>query len=512
MRDRDGSSSRPDSSPGRRACWTALVLVIALAALVGLFGYRLSCDEATLESVVAEIRRRGEPIEWRQFRPRPVLPEENAADLYMKAMRLVQGQFRTGPSEGTAPDANTERRADLLALLRGDLVIHPHLRAQRQEDVREILALSGEALSLCRRASDRKGHDWGLSYGGPAVSCTLPSLRDLLVLSRLLCLAALRAQEEGRPAEAAEYLHDALALAGSVDAMPPLMSFLTADGMRETACTVIEQVVPDLSVRPGGPEASQATRRLIDDLLKDDGFQRAILAERSLQYDTAERVRSGEIPLSVLTTWPGGGPFVAIRNFRLGMVAPSFYVSDEIELLEAMERHVDASRARTYPAALAALRTGRASPKPPERGPLATALWPSFRRVYKTRYRALARRRLAAAALAMRLYELDHGGRRPARLPDLVPTYLPAVPDDPFAANGPPIRYLPDANRPLLYSVFKNGEDDGGKFTIGSRGYVDIVDSPDLVFFISGDRPVPRAEDAFPASRPLTTAPSGSTP
>ncbi|MGB2819701.1 MAG: hypothetical protein WBF17_01870, partial [Phycisphaerae bacterium] len=213
MRDRDGSSSRPDSSPGRRACWTALVLVIALAALVGLFGYRLSCDEATLESVVAEIRRRGEPIEWRQFRPRPVLPEENAADLYMKAMRLVQGQFRTGPSEGTAPDANTERRADLLALLRGDLVIHPHLRAQRQEDVREILALSGEALSLCRRASDRKGHDWGLSYGGPAVSCTLPSLRDLQILSRLLCLAALRAQEEGRPAEAAEYLHDALALA-----------------------------------------------------------------------------------------------------------------------------------------------------------------------------------------------------------------------------------------------------------------------------------------------------------
>jgi len=481
--------------------------VIAAAALVGLFAYRLSCDEASLSAVVADIRRRGEPIEWREFQPEPVSPEQNAAELHIQAVRRVQGGFRTGSSEATDPDPNAERRTDLLMLLEGDVVVHPGLRAQRSRDVRDILALSGDVLSLCRRARERKGTDWGLTYQGPAVSCVLPSLRNLLVLSRLLCLAALRAQEEGRPAEAAEHLRDALALAGSVEAMPTLVSFMTAEGMRETVCTVVEQGVPDPSARPRDAEARQALRRLIDDLLGPDRFPRAMMGERSLLYDTAERVRSGQIPLSTLTTWPGSGALAAIRNFRLGMVAPSFYVSDEIELLEAMGRHVEASKARTYPAALAALRKRPATSDPGERGPLARALWPSFRRIHKIRYRVVARQRLAATALAMRLYEPDHGARPPARLQELAPQYLPAVPDDPFAPDGRAVRYLPDADRPLLYSVFKNGTDDGGEFTVGSRGYVSLTDSLDLVFFLKAGRPVPRVEDAFPSSRPRATAP-----
>jgi hypothetical protein len=507
MRDRDGSSGRPNPSRRRRACWIALGVLIAVAALVGLFAYRLSCDEESLAGVVAEIRRRGEPIEWREFQPEPVRLEEDAANLYRQAVRRVQGEFRAGAPKAAEPDPNAERRADLSMLLRGDVVIHPGLRAQRSRDVRDILALSRDVLSLCRRARGRKSADWGLTYQGPAMSCPLPSLSDLAVLSGLLCLAALRAQEEGRPAEAAEYLRDALALAESVEAMPTLVSFMTAEGMREAVCTVVEQRAPDPSVRPRDPAAPRAVRRLIGDLLGPDRFPRAVMGERSILYDMAERVRSGQIPLSTLTTWPRGGALAAIRNFRLGMVAPSFYVSDEIELLEAMGRHVEASKARTYTAALAALRKPPGTPDRDDRGPLARALWPSFRRIYKIRYRVVARRRLAAAALAIRLYELDHGGRGPARLQELAPQYLPAVPADPFAADAAPIRHLPDAKRPVLYSVFKNGTDEGGEFTVGSTGYVGLVDSPDLVFFLRGGRPVPRVEDAFPSSRPSATAP-----
>jgi len=507
MRDRDGSSSRTHPSRRRRACWIALGVVIAVAALVGLFAYRLSCDEERLSGVVAAIRRRGEPIEWREFQPEPVPLEENAADLYRQAVRRVQGEFGTGCFEAAAPDPNAERRADLSMLLRGDVVVHPGLRARRPRDVRDILALSRDVLSLCRRARERKGADWGLMYQGPAVSCPLPSLSELAVLSGLLGLAALRAQEEGRPAEAAERLRDALALAESVEAMPTLVSFMTAEGMREAVCTVVEQRAPDPSVRPRDPAAPRAIRRLIDDLLEPDRFPRAMMGERSVLYDTAERVRSGQIPLSRLTIRPVGGLLGALRNFHLSMVAPSFYVSDEIELLEAMGRHVRASRARTYPAAQAALRKPGLAQAARDRGRLAAVLWPHLGRLYKIRYRVVARCRLAAAALAIRLYELDHGGRGPTRLHELAPQYLPGVPADPFAADAAPIRHLPDANRPVLYSVFKNGTDEGGEFTVGSTGYVGLVDSPDLVFFLKAGRPVPRVEDAFPSSRPRATAP-----
>ena len=67
---------------------------------------------------------------------------------------------------------------------------------------------------------------------------------------------------------------------------------------------------------------------------------------------------------------------------------------------------------------------------------------------------------MAATGLAIRLYEIDHG-RRPERLADLVPEYLPAVPDDPMDARRK-ISYLPRAKRPLLYSVGENGTDEGG--------------------------------------------------
>jgi hypothetical protein len=69
---------------------------------------------------------------------------------------------------------------------------------------------------------------------------------------------------------------------------------------------------------------------------------------------------------------------------------------------------------------------------------------------------------MAATLLAIRLYQADHGGKLPARLEDLVPEYLPAVPIDTLAAGGKPIRYVPDGERPMLYSVGENGTDEGG--------------------------------------------------
>ena len=96
---------------------------------------------------------------------------------------------------------------------------------------------------------------------------------------------------------------------------------------------------------------------------------------------------------------------------------------------------------------------------------------------------------MAATALAIRLYQLDHG-RRPTTLADLVPAYLPAVPLDPFAADGRTVSYLPDAPTPILYCVGLDGVDDGGEYVLKKSGAVD-GDLKDQPFFLDGDRPRP---------------------
>lgn len=86
---------------------------------------------------------------------------------------------------------------------------------------------------------------------------------------------------------------------------------------------------------------------------------------------------------------------------------------------------------------------------------------PTYARAVGLHQWALMRRQLAGTGLAIRLYELDHG-RRPQTLQQLVPDYLPGVPEDRFATDHSAIRYKPNASPPVLYSIGVNGLDDMG--------------------------------------------------
>ena len=86
---------------------------------------------------------------------------------------------------------------------------------------------------------------------------------------------------------------------------------------------------------------------------------------------------------------------------------------------------------------------------------------------------------LLASDMPERMYktasELDHWkralgiGKPPAALEELVPRYLPAVPDDALAEAGH-IHYLADAADPRVYSVGEDGVDDGGSDAVNPKG------------------------------------------
>ena len=69
--------------------------------------------------------------------------------------------------------------------------------------------------------------------------------------------------------------------------------------------------------------------------------------------------------------------------------------------------------------------------------------------------------RLLETRLALRAYRLRNG-RYPANLNELVPSYLPQVPIDPFSDNQL-LKYRADGNMYLLYSIGPDRVDDGGK-------------------------------------------------
>jgi hypothetical protein len=91
---------------------------------------------------------------------------------------------------------------------------------------------------------------------------------------------------------------------------------------------------------------------------------------------------------------------------------------------------------------------------------LVSLLLPAYWKVQDAADRSEQTERNLRVALALAAYRAD-AGRYPARLEELVPKYLPAVPGDLFA--GGPLVYRPAGDGYLLYSIGINGLDEDGR-------------------------------------------------
>jgi hypothetical protein len=87
-------------------------------------------------------------------------------------------------------------------------------------------------------------------------------------------------------------------------------------------------------------------------------------------------------------------------------------------------------------------------------------------RVFETQAKSQARHRAAEILLAATRARLE-AAAPPESAESLVPTWLVALPGDPFRTEGPlPVRT--DADGWLVYSVGPDGEDDGGPVPAGA--------------------------------------------
>ena len=313
------------------------------------------------------------------------------------------------------------------------------------------------------RTARTLGVDWGIAYHRPLLSLRFAYVNRQVDLGILLITAANVAAADGDSAEAVERVFDSLRLA---DAQwePTFTGHQVGAQMLELTAGGVQSLLPFLTI--GGADqstpspAGRAVDRgrlleLIRDLL-DDGPQRRGAA-RAYQGDQ-----------------------VFFDSFMLDLadegwlLRPAFHAA----AAGALPWDPQLERALTQPTAATVGAFQAVDPPPAGPGDLQQLFAPPLTRDVIHDQRAAADRRLAAVALAVRLYQTDHAGRLPDALADLVPADLPAVPADPFRPDGGPLGYapafavmppaLPNSPRfppfpsPRLYSVGADGLDAGG--------------------------------------------------
>jgi hypothetical protein len=226
---------------------------------------------------------------------------------------------------------------------------------------------------------------------------------------------------------------------------------------------------PLANAKPASPEQVRALiYELLDERAQHQSFLQGLRDERVMELDTAMVVADWKLKLSdIMGSYGAGGGVIPLALEPMILEDARILVEYTTAVLKAAEKSPD------YPTFLA---NAPKSPLPPATGPgggghvMARLLLPSFDIATRTRYRCLAERRMAAAALAIKWYQAEHEGSPPRTLHELVPKYLPAVPADPFASGGQPLRYVSDPERLAVYSVGENGADnDGSEMPLSAR-------------------------------------------
>ncbi|HYO10948.1 MAG TPA: hypothetical protein VER17_18430 [Tepidisphaeraceae bacterium] len=491
--------------------WGWILLLGAVALFVLLFGGHWLWTAGSAKQLarhVALIKSSGEPIEPADFRVAPVPDADNAAIDIRAAVRSVD----------TASEAwkAYDRLSPRLPLTEKEIAA-----------LRALVADNAAAFASIDAAMTRKGIDWQINLKSPVIAVLLPDLNGQRMLANVVAARAMLAYTDGDHAAALADVRRLRFLSRALETQPMIVSHLVSNGVDAMAVAAVARMTPGLKIDSGKgdvppQQVAELIAALLDDAPQRRGLKRALQSERMAQLDTARCVADGTLSLASLSAGgigggggaPGGG--AAVINFAVRPIAladGALMIDHTSKVIRAAEAALDAP---TF--------VQSAPPVPPQimsapfRHVLARIMLPSFERAIQTDFRVMTERRLAAVALALRWYAIDHGGKLPEKLEDLVPKYLPTVPADPMQAGGKLLKYVPNPAKPILYSVGDNAVDDGGsEASATNRPAHGIWQQLDAVRPLT---PQPREifpgeedeEAEAPATAPATASPAAADP
>src|SRR6267142_3198896 len=361
----------------------SLVAVLLLMVLIRLvWGWYVSRQ---LENALSAIRAAGEPASFAEMKYSPVPDEENAWLLQLKA---AQGLVNT----------NSPRNSNL------NNTDPPYSTAWEKLAVASELA-NAKSFALVARARGLTRAQFRKSGVG---TWNMPYLYPCKQLANTLADGAEYAHSKHDEGLALDRVMDVLHLARSLRQDDFLVSQLVAIGVESLACHSAQIIGRDLAVDPRVRESEEIKgkmRRIIGELLDErpavEGWRRAMMDERLVMAEEYRKRCS-----SIWLVRPLGDR-QAMRTLRAFEVIVESTKATNFPQVQVMYQALDRNEEERQPVALY--------------GPAKfTADVPRFSRWFaddwfrdsaaaERQFRALAERRVTAAALACQLYRAETG-------------------------------------------------------------------------------------------------------
>lgn len=502
------------------------ILAAVLAVLIGgLRWYWGQLAQSRLDNALAKIRARGEPTRLEHLKQPDVPDKQNAAHYLRQALNhwpRVNGKLITETDWWT--------KSDDPVVGAGKNAKHP----DPIQDQKAYLKRCEKSLKLLQKATKAPKTDWGVNLTSPALYIKVPHLSSMRQLGDVVYDAGLRANQTGNSEKALKLVTHQFMIAERVDREPAaLIGALVAMGIRGQATELIQLMSHDINV--GRRQTSTSTRsvsrelikRLMDVQERRRELARAMRTDRLITYDTVNALIEGKVKPRNRPKFIPQWPMAKAPYWLMALIMKPQLQLDARIVLDACTATVKASKnattmpewERIYHKHLPQFQMARWR-KPLH--PFSSILLPAYSEAARSSFKSQADQQMAAVALAIRLYETDHG-RRPKSLSQLVPEYLERVPGDPLASQRRPIQYRPNGVKPfsdrqwsrhgnaagtqparmnvsavpLLYSVGENNQDDGGKFVVDSHGNVEYNDALDKVFLLEPAPEAPKAATTF---------------
>ncbi len=408
-------------------------------------------DQAAAELDRSDPKWRWDDIEaGRQTLP----PEQNGALILVAAAQQLPPSWSDQPGSVPAPGAAHPGPADPLPQSVPDRIwtdvpangsVPPPLVAELLQEWRALAAPLAEA----RRLIDFPKGRAPLALALNPIETPMPQLDQLRQVALLLRLDALAQIEEGKPDAALNAVCALLNAAHSLVDEPSIRAYLTRTREVQTALGTAERV---LARGQPSKDRLEALARLLDREEADavPSLRAGLRGDRALFACQLERLANGSIPSPDQGFFARWKDWLSVRPVDAENRAPS------LRLLTRLVKAVGLPRPQREQA-IAEFEAERKSLAASPNGKLAAQFCVPGAAVFASHDRYVAAVRCARAAVAVEIFRRDHG-RWPNTLSELVPTYLPAVPIDPFTDQPVRMELLNDGL--VVYSVGTDGEDD----------------------------------------------------
>ena len=396
-----------------------------------------------IDAQLARIREAGEPITTRELALYYEAPpdEEDATQIWLAAM---------APFERPAFEA-ASRNMPILGRNGGVPLPGepwPELDAVKQflDDNQRSLDLLHEAAALGGAARYDVDFDLGINMG-------MQQGQSLRTAARLLRLEVNVRAHEGDARGAANSIHAMFMLARSLENEPTLVSQLIRLAMSGVARIEIGRLLPVIEFTDEDLTRFQADLRAED---FSDGMRRALVGERVIALHSYESMN--EQTYGVLGLTRGPDRRLTLEYYEKLVAAAKKPIPQALIAAEAAAAEVDGVSSKSGLNSFLYIMTA--------------LLTPTMDTIFAATARGSTGRDATDAAIGVELFR-RRDGSLPETLDDLVPDFLPQVPVDPF--DGKPLRYLVEPGRYVIYSVGRDGVDDGG---------IDVenIIGPDIIF------------------------------